>query len=388
MKHTPAGKPAHAEFVVIGAGLAGAATAWQLATAGHDVAILERGVPADRAGSSHGSARIFRYGYANRTYAEMVREARNWWDELERTAGQTLITPSGAVDFGELRELDTLARVLDAIEIDHEVLDAGQAQERFPGIQFDGPVLWHAAAGVIDSEVAVSAMVRLAVASGARILTHWPVDSVQQRSTGYLVHGPRGSFSASNVIVAAGGWLPSLLPKLDLPARVVGAFPKLTVTQEQAFHFPYQNPSDVWPALIEKSHMMRSYGLPGGRDSGYRGLKLAEQFGGKPIGSGERQDGIVDPVKRDRLVEYVKRRLPGLIPEPYAGSTCLFTMTPTEDFILDRHDRMTVLSPCSSHGAKFAPLIGHLAANAATASTASVARESIPVEFLVMPVGA
>ena len=48
-------------YVVVGAGLAGAATAWSLARRGHEVTVLERSQPAARDGSSHGSARIFRY---------------------------------------------------------------------------------------------------------------------------------------------------------------------------------------------------------------------------------------------------------------------------------------------------------------------------------------
>ena len=44
------------DYVVVGAGLAGAATAWQLAARGHQVTILERNVPASHDASSHGSA--------------------------------------------------------------------------------------------------------------------------------------------------------------------------------------------------------------------------------------------------------------------------------------------------------------------------------------------
>ena len=66
------------------------------------------------------------------------------------------------------------------------------------------------------------------------------------------------------------------------------------------------------------------------------------------------------------MVDYVRRYLPGLDPEPYAETTCLFTNTPNEDFIIDRVDNLTILSPCSGHGAKFAPLIGQWAADLAT----------------------
>ena len=45
--------------------------------------------------------------------------------------------------------------------------------------------------------------------------------------------------------------------------------------------------------------------------------------------------------------------------------TCLYTSTASEDFILDRYGPFVVCSPCSGHGAKFAPLVGEIAADLA-----------------------
>ena len=124
--------------------------------------------------------------------------------------------------------------------------------------------------------------------------------------------------------------------------------------------------SSPWPTFIHKREGWQAYGLPGGRDAGFRGQKVAQYNGGKILPSAAEQDGQIDPDNRRRVIEYVAKYLPGLVPEPYAETTCLFTNTPTEDFILDRADGITILSPCSGHGAKFAPLIGRLAADLAT----------------------
>ena len=67
--------------VVIGAGLAGAATAWSLARRGHEVTLLERTQAASRDGSSHGSARIFRYAYPDPFYVRLVVAAKGGFDE-------------------------------------------------------------------------------------------------------------------------------------------------------------------------------------------------------------------------------------------------------------------------------------------------------------------
>lgn len=77
----------YCEYVVIGAGLAGASTAWHLAARGHEVTILERSVPAAHDGSSHGSARIFRYAYAAPFYVQAVKDSKVLWDELCAASG-------------------------------------------------------------------------------------------------------------------------------------------------------------------------------------------------------------------------------------------------------------------------------------------------------------
>jgi sarcosine oxidase len=104
------------------------------------------------------------------------------------------------------------------------------------------------------------------------------------------------------------------------------------------------------------------YHLAGGRDGGPDDdRKIGEHLGGRPTSAAGR-DGIVDPVGRERVVRYVQRWLPGLDATPRSEITCLYTDTPSEDFLLDRVGDLVVCSPCSGHGAKFAPLIGELVA--------------------------
>lgn len=362
------------DFVVVGAGLAGAATAWQLAARGHQVTLLERDVPAAHDGSSHGSARIFRYAYPEAFYTRAVLDSKALWDGLAAESGTELITPYGAVDYGPARHPARLAEVLAAVGIEHELLTAAEARTRWPHIAFDTDVLWHPGAGVIDAETSVNAMVALAVRHGAEVLTGWSLDRVERLGSGrggYRLFSATGeTLDAGNVVISAGGWLPGLLQSLALPAGFLAALPEFTVRQEQAFHFRYRDESSgaTWPTFIHKAPAIQAYGLPGGRDAGFAGQKVAEYNGGPRLRSAADQTGMVDPANRDRVVDYVRRYLPGLDPEPYAETTCLFTNTPNEDFVIDRADNLTVLSPCSGHGAKFAPLVGQWAADLATGS--------------------
>jgi sarcosine oxidase len=360
---------AGSRYVVVGAGLAGAATAWQLAARGHEVTIVERSVPANETGSSHGSARIFRYAYPDAFYTGLVVQARKGWDELEALAGRRLITPTGSLDFGARRNPEGIAAVLAGAGVEHELLTPAEAGRRWPQIRFETSVLWHPGAGVIDARTAVETMVDLAVEQGAQLLTHWPVAAVRGHGAGYrLVSADGDTLDAAHLVISAGGWLPQLLGQLPLPEAFLARFPALQVRQENAYHFPYreQPGPEGWPTFIHKAGGIQTYSLPGGRDAGFRGQKLAEYNAGRILPSAAEQDGVVDPANRARVVDYVRKHLPGLEPEPYAETTCLFTNTPDEDFVIDRAGNITVLSPCSGHGAKFAPLLGQLAADLAT----------------------
>lgn len=95
------------DVLVIGAGLSGSATARSLAGElgpGRTVTVVDRDIPASARASSHGSARIFRYSYPNPLYTRLVVEAKAGWDDLEARSGRRLITPSGSLDFGAVRE--------------------------------------------------------------------------------------------------------------------------------------------------------------------------------------------------------------------------------------------------------------------------------------------
>ena len=317
------------DFVVVGAGLAGAATAWQLAARGHQVTILERNVPASHDASSHGSGRIFRYAYPDPFYTRAVLESKVLWDGLATASGTSLITPFGAVDYGPERNPRLLASVLAGEGIEHELLSASEARNRWPQIAFDTEVLWHPGAGVIDAEGAVNAMVGLAVGHGTRLMTGWDLQSVERTGAGYRLRSSTGeAVEAGNVVISAGGWLPGLLGQLSLPAGFLAGLPEITVRQEQAFHFKYRDHdagaasgatapgAGGWPTFIHKAAEIQAYGLPGGRDAGFAGQKVAEYNGGRLIRSAAEQTGEVDPANRRRVVDYVRRYLPVLDPEP------------------------------------------------------------------------
>ncbi|HEY0935772.1 MAG TPA: FAD-dependent oxidoreductase [Trebonia sp.] len=362
-----------ADLIIVGAGLAGAAAAWAASARGLDVLLLEAFGPGHRNGSSHGSARIFRRAYPDPLYVRLAGRAAECWRQLEDQAGERLLTLTGGLDFGPARDPRRLHEVLAAAGVPAELLEPAAAAERWPYFDFapagtrSGPVMYHADAGVLDPGRAVAAMLRLAAAGGADLRFGTPVTRLEAAPAGdrALAHTDSGTFAAPVIAVAAGAWIAPLL------ADVV-ALPPLTVTQQQVFHFaPVTVPAAPWPVFICQDGRDDYYGLAGGRDGGAPGaVKVGEHSAWGTSTTAAGRDFTVDPAARERTTAFVRRRIPGLDAVPLNEVTCLYTRTANEDFLLDRRGPFVVASPCSGHGAKFAPLLGEIIAGLAAGQPA------------------
>ena len=62
------------------------------------------------------------------------------------------------------------------------------------------------------------------------------------------------------------------------------------------------------------------------------------------------------------LLAWAREHLPGVQPHVASVGTCLYTTSPTADFVLERRGPVIAVSACSGHGFKFTPLVGAAAA--------------------------
>ena len=354
-----------ADVVIIGAGLTGSAAAWALASRGRSVTVIEAFGPGHRRGSSHGSARIFRRAYPDPLYVRLTGQAQRLWRQLSDEAATELIRTTGALDYGPSPVPVTTYDILTAAGVAAELMPPEAAAGRWPGMSFgNDPVLFHPDGGVIDAERAMTAMRELAAARGAQLHYESPVVALEADQAGALVHTGDRSWHAPVVVVAAGAWL---APLLGGQVRL----PQLVVTQQQAFHFAPAEPpvqADPWPAFIYHDEVA-CYGLMAGRDGEVPGAVKIGEHGNGTVTTGDQRDGIVSAAARDQVRAFVSHRMGGLDPVPVGEVSCLYTATASEDFILDRQGPFVVCSPCSGHGAKFAPLAGMIAADLACGGT-------------------
>ncbi len=335
---------------MVGAGVMGAAAAWQLAWRGHRVTVVEQFDNGHTRGSSHGESRIFRLGYPDPFYVRLGRDALGAWRDLEDESGMRLLAPTGSVDHGGVDSVAVVLSVFDAEGVATELLTPSMAADRWPGMRFEGTVVFQPGGGRIASGAARTAMISQAQRHGAAFRWWTPVRRIEPDDDQVRVVAGDDVLVADVVVVAAGAWV------MGLVADHV-AMPALTVTQESVVHFEPRDGQDWWPSFIHHGPAT-IYGLetPG------EGIKVAEHHTG-PVVDPDTRNGLVDPWDRERLRGYAQRWLPGVDPAATTETTCLYTTTPTEDFVVDRVGPVVVASPCSGHGFKFSPLIGSLVAD-------------------------
>jgi sarcosine oxidase len=334
----------------------GSAAAYWLARDGRDVVLLEQFDQGHDRGSSHGATRIFRYGYPDPMYVEMVQAALPLWWQIEAEAGVELLQLTGAIDHGDPSEIDALAAAMEQAGVDHERLTPAKAEGRWPGMRFDRAVLHHPEGGRCLADEAVRTLQSLVQARGATV--HFGTGPARLRLVGggdgvEVTAGAGEAWRAPVAVVTAGAWSVSVLAgSVRLPA--------LRVTQEQIQHFAPRPRVDVngWPSFIHRGQPLR-YGLA----TPAEGVKVAVHHAGVEVDPDDRPPRN-DDFERD-IVGYVERWLPGLDPTPQHQAMCLYTNTADEDFVLGRDGPIVVGSPCSGHGFKFTPLIGRLLADLA-----------------------
>jgi sarcosine oxidase len=356
----------HFDVVVIGLGVMGSAALHQLARRGQRVLGIERFAPGHDRGSSHGATRIIRLAYFEHpSYVPLVRRAYALWRELEQASGTRLLHVTGIAEMGAPES--TLVRGTLASArlhgLTHEVMSAADAMRRFPAFRLPAHfvAVMQPDGGFLTAEPAIAALIAQAKHAGAEVHEHETVRGIEPYAGGVRLVTDRGVIEAGAAIVAAGPWIKTLLPGLPVRLRVT--------RQAMAWFAPTEPPLFApgrFPAfLIESQHGVH-YGFP---PFDGMGIKVAKHHHG---------DEAVDPETYDRALSgedeaLIRAALADHVPAANGkmldARTCLYTVAPDGDFIIDRAPgvaQVIVASPCSGHGFKFAPAIGEILADLAT----------------------
>jgi len=371
------------DAIVVGLGAMGSAAAYQLAAHGLRVLGLDAHGPGHTLGSSHGESRIIRMAYMEHPdYVPLLQRAYELWREVESQAGVELLRQTGGLFVGPLEGhvVGGSLRSARQHDLSYELLDGAQVRRRYPALH-PGPddvALFEATAGVLFPERCIEAHLRLATEHGAAMRHHEPVRSWEATSGGVAVLTDEARYVANRVVFTAGAWIGKLLADLRLSLKPERQTVWWLHPRERSELFdPARFPIYIWEVSADRSF----YGFP---HLEWPGVKVGRHHSGE---YGDPDTISREVVAADELAvrAFVRRHIPALDGDVASAVVCLYTNTPDEHFLVDRHPEhpsVIYASACSGHGFKFASVIGEVVADLVTTGSATPAADFLRAERL------
>jgi sarcosine oxidase len=348
------------DVIVVGLGAIGSAAAyWASARPGVRVLGLEQFELGHANGASADHSRIIRLSYHRPDYVRLAKRAFDTWGEVEAEAHERIVTVTGGLDLWPADPGIPMADYTESLAaeaVPFELLDAGEVMRRWPQWHLPDDVIamWQSRAGLADPYRGNAAHRRLATARGATLLDRTPVTAIREVAGAYQVDVAGITHVARRIVLAADAWT----------NRLLGAFDRrlpLTVTKEQVTYFAPPDPAafspdrfPVWIWMDEPSF----YGIP---TYGEAGPKIAQDAGGQPT-TPETRTFERDDAMYDRVRAFAETYLPDAAGPELLTKTCLYTLTPDRDFVVDRIPEApgVVVGLGAGHGFKFASVLGRI----------------------------
>lgn len=279
------------------------------------------------------------------------------WRELEQSSRAQLLTLTGALMVGspssEMISGVRAAAAANRLEI--ELLGAEEASRRYPGqvLHRDEVAILDRQGGFVRAEESVNAMIDQLLVHGGELRRNCLVTAVD----GLTVTTTEGRESFDGVVIAAGPWMHELVPWL--PLTVERQVMVWLATESRA---RWLSP-ERFPVFIRQTDDFGDiYGIP---SLDGISVKVACHHNGIPTDPDDVQREVsVEDLDRVRAV--AAKYLNGVTDRVTKAAVCMYTNTPDHHFAigpLPEDPRTVVLSACSGHGFKFAPVMGDIAAD-------------------------
>ena len=359
---------------VVGAGIVGLCTGYQLLRRGVDVTVYEQGVPGNS--QSGGVSRVLRFAHDDPRLVRATRHARRLYGQWGAELGVRMVSDDGVLALGPT--VPARLEALQAACVGARALASPEVAEVLPPLAgYEGPAMLDTEGGSIDTVATISALAR---ALGERL---WPEEVLSLRpiegSDAVEVRSGGTTEVFDRVVVAAGRGTPHL-------ARGIGL--SLPVRQGVHVRLTFEVRGEAltrMPALLDSSDAFGETGIyaaavPG--NTAY-GLGLSQSTPVSEDGALAAPDELADLAERART--YVSRALPGLDPDPSDVRHCWVTELPWGPDGMAVWHAGGVLVVAGHNLFKHAPNLGGQLAHAAC--TGELDPDLLPESRLGAPVG-
>jgi len=348
------------DTIIIGAGSMGLAAGYYLTKEGHSVLLLDAFEPPHDKGAHHGETRLIRFAYGEGVkYVPFVLRAKALWEELEQQASRELFKRIGVLNFAPAGDpyMENVLASAEQFDLPLEVLSTDAANERWPGVHFPGnmDIYFEPTSGVLMIENILHTYYELALAYGATIQANERVMGIEPSKEHVHIQTKKGAtYQAKNCIITVGSWAKTMLAQtgITLPLNPI----RKTFAWYEADEKLYAE--DAFPGFAYINGTEGFYGFPSIDGAG---LKIGRHDLGVPINPDDAPIpfGEVENDQED-LDHFLQTFMPQVGSLKF-GKTCMYDMTPDEDFTIDTHPHyhnIAFATGFSGHGFKFASAVG------------------------------
>lgn len=347
-----------ATVAVVGGGILGATTLWELASRGIDAVLFDRGSFAEE--STGKSAAIVRMHYSNAPVVRMALRSRQALLDLPQLLEcDPVYTRSGWLFLVDESEREQ-AKGNRTMQLEQGALSAEVAGDKLadfiPGIESDGIgyALFEEDSGYADPVATAIAYLRAAERSGSTLREHVAVDKLvtqNGRIVAVIANGER--LECESVVLAGGAWSRKL-------AREIGVELPLEITREQDVIYETSSPS-VTIAVSDQAD--RIYCRPVSHRKLLVGRGYPKSY---EVVDPDGYESVLDLAFERDVRERLTRRIPSLSPVNLVGSRVgLYSVTPDWHPLLgpvEAVDGLYLATGGSGHSFKLGPAIGEMLA--------------------------
>lgn len=348
------------DHIIVGAGSMGSATAYYLGKQGRRVLLIDAFTPPHDEGSHHGDTRLIRFAYGEgEKYVPFVLRAKELWDDIAEHSGMKNFIQTGIINVGDEQDpfIQSVKNTSESFNLPLHVMTAKGVMEKWPGISIPNHfvALHETESGVMLTKPAIQGYLQEAFNYDVTPQFNSPVTQIEVLNGKAIVTIANGEqFEAENCIVTVGAWAKTVLEQTGIKIPV-----QATRKTFAWFDAPEQLYSEeLYPGFTFQFGQESYYGFPSIDGAG---LKVGRHDQGIAVDPSEVKApfGEVAGDKED-LQQFLNVYMPevGALKQ---GKTCMYAMTPDEDFIIDSHPihkEIILAAGFSGHGFKFASAVG------------------------------